>query len=358
MKSNYQGAVVLRDGSPIEELRLGGQLALSSSTGEINAHDRKELALRISQLLSAADTGEIRQTSVSSAEVAQKRRQVLASSYADPAKWTSLGANLAMQIEQQRNRDGLMRRLSQGQTLAQGDIARVNMKQWDAVAMVATSSTDIAPQYVRTKRFFPTEFEITANLRVEQLEIEQVSNDVLDHAYNQGLDSTMVQEDRLWKRAADMTVGLLNPLNYISGQLTPRTLATIRDGVTDWNLPARTAVISNDYWKDITGNAEFSAFFDPVSKYDLVLNGHIGTLIGLELLTDGFRQHNQRVLNRGEIYVVSDPEYHAAYTDRGGIRSTPTTGADQGNTSRGWLLSEMLSFVLANPRSVSKGVRI
>ena len=358
--SQFAGATaVLRNGDPIEELRLGGQLALSSSTGEINAHDKKELVHRISQLLGATESGDIRtgSVSVSSAQVQAKRREVLAAAYADNSKWVSLGANMAMQVEQQRNRDGIMRRVSVGSTLGQGEIARVNMKTWDAVAMVATSSVDVAPQLVRSKRFFPAEFEITANLRVEQIEIEQVSNDVLDHAYNEGLDATMVAEDRLWKKAADATVGVVNPLEYITGQLTPRTLAAIRDSVTDWNLPARSAIIANDYWKDIIGNAEFSALFDPISKYDLVMNGHLGTLVGLELITDGFRQHNQRVLQRGDLYVVADPEYHAAYTDRGGIRSTPTSGADQGNTSKGWLLSEILSFVLANPRSVSKGKR-
>jgi hypothetical protein len=97
---------------------------------------------------------------------------------------------------------------------------------------------------------------------------------------------------------------------------------------------------------------------DPVTKYDLVMHGYLGTLVGLQLLTDAFRQPTQKVLSRGEIYVVGSPENHGAYTDRGGVRSTPTSGADQGNTSKGWLLSEMFSFILANPRSVAKGRRV
>ena len=366
MKTPFPGATaVLRNGAPLEELRLGSQLALSSSTGEINAHNKAELALRISQLQQLVEIGEIRtdrafvqQASMSSAEQVATMRAVMAAALADDNKWASLGAATAMQIEQQRNRDGIMRRLSSGQTLSQGDIARVNMKQWDAVAMVATSATELAPQMVRAKRFIPAEFEITANLSVSAIEIEQVSSDVLDHAYNEGLDATMVAEDRLWKKAADATVGLVNPLEYIVGSLNPMILATIRDSVSDWNLPVSTAVMANDYWKDVTGNSDFMALFDPISKYDLVMNGHMGTILGLDIITDGFRQTNQRVLNRGEIYVVADKEYHAAYTDRGGIRSTPTTGADRGSTDRGWLLSEILSFVLANPRSVAKGQRV
>lgn len=365
MKSAYQGATVtLKNGDPLESLRFGGQVALSSSTGEFNAYDKKDLMVQITRLMQAVATGDVvpeeKSARASSEEIRNKRREVLASAYDDTTgqKWAALGASLAMQVEEQRNREGFMRRLAGGQTLRQGEIARVSMKTWDAVAMIATSSADVAPQLVRGKRFFPSEFEVTANLRVEQIEIEQVSNDILDHMYNEGLDAIMVQEDRMWKRAADLTVGVVNPLNYITGQLTPQTLATIRSSVSNWNLPVTTAVIANDFWSDITGNSEFSSFFDPITKYDLVMNGQLGTLVGLNLITDAFRQPNQKVLNRGEIYVVSDAEFHAAYTDRGGVRSTPTSGADQGNTTRGWLLSEIISFILANPRSVAKGRRV
>lgn len=366
----FAGAqLVLKNGDPVEELRFGksNMRALSSSTGEFNAHDQKELIRSITQLMQATASGEIvpaNQSALSSSEKfakeLQERREVLASAYNDASgkQWAALGANLALQLQEQRNREGFMRRIAVGQTLRQGEIARVTLPAWDAVAVTATSSASVGYQMIRNKIFQPEEFEINANLRVEQLEIEQVSGDILEDVYNQGLDAIMVAEDRLWKMAADKTVGVTNPLNYIAGQLTTQVLAQIRQGVSDWNLPATTAIISNDFWSDVIGSQDFAQFLDPVTKYDLALHGNLGTLIGMNLLTDAFRQPNQKVLNRGEIYVVSSPENHAAYTDRGGVRSTPTSGADHGNTTRGWLMSEMFSFVLANPRSVSKGRRV
>ncbi len=369
MNPYANATVVLKNGDPIEQLRLGkGQdLALSSSTGEFNANNQKELLEKISGLMASVSNGTVvpvAQSALSKSEefakVQEARREVLASAYADSTgkKWASLGASVAVQLQEQRNREGFMRRLAVGQTLRQGDIARVVMPTWDAVAIIATSGSEMGTQLVRQKQFYPTEFEMTANLRVEQLEIEQVSGDVLDHMYNTGLDSLMVGEDRIWKKAADMTVGIVNPLNYITGMLSPHTLAMVRQGVSDWNLPCTTAIIANDFWSDIIGNPDFSSFLDPVTKYDLALHGYLGTLVGLNLLTDAFRQPNQKVLNRGEMYVVASPENHAAFTDRGGIRSTPTSGADQGSTNRGWLMSQILSFLLANPRSVSKGKRV
>lgn len=368
-KNPFAGAqLVLKNGDPISELKFGrsNQRALSSN-GEFNASDKADLVKAITSLMTSVSSGDVvpeyKSAVASSGEYAQmiqERREVLAAAYADSTgeKWAALGASIALQLQEQRNREGFLRRIAVGQTLKQGEIPRIAMPSWDAVAIVATSSSNVGYQIVRSKVFTPGEFEILANLRVENLDIEQVSGDLLDEAYNQGLDAIMVGEDRLWKKAADLSVGVVNPLNYISGTLTTQMLATIRQSVTDWNLPATNAIISNDFWSDVIGSNDFATFLDPVSKYDLVLNGYLGTLVGMNLVTDAFRQPNQKVLGRGEIYVIASPENHAAYTDRGGVRSTPTSGADQGNTTKGWLISELLSFILANPRSVAKGKRV
>lgn len=366
----YAGAqVVLKNGNPLETLKLGksNELALSSSTGEFNASSKKDLIQVLTQFLAAANSGEIvppSQSALSKSEeysrIIRERREVLAAAFNDSTgqKWAALGADMALKLQEQREREGFLRRVALGQTLRQGDTAKIVMPMWDAVAIEATASNAIGYQLIRSKQLFPTEFEITANLRAEALEIEQVSGDVLENMYNMGLDAMMVTEDRLWKKAADASVGVVNPLTYIAGSLTSSLLSKLRSTVSDWNLPVTTAIIANDFWSDIIGSSDFHEFLDPVTKYDLALHGYLGTLIGMNLLTDAFRQPNQKVLNRGEIYVIASPENHAGYTDRGGVRSTPTSGADNGTTTKGWLLSEIFSFILANPRSVAKGKRV
>lgn len=368
MRNNpYSNAkLVLKNGDPITDMRFGNSnMRAIASNGEFNANDKRDLINVITQAMTAIASGEVVpeyksaiSTSSEYAALLQERREILAAAYSDPAKWEALGSSIAAQLEEQRNREGFLRRICVGATLKQGEIARISMPSWDAVAIVATGSASVDYQLVRSKVFTPVEFEIIANLRVESLDIEQVSSDLLDVAYNQGLDSIMVKEDLLWKKAADASVGVVNPLNYIGGSLTTQMLGTMRNAVTDHNLPATNAIISNDYWADVIGSPDFAAMLDPVSKYDLVMNGYLGTLIGMNLITDAFRQPNQKVLNRGEIYVIASSENHAAFTDRGGLRSTPTSGADQGSTTKGWLISEMMAFVLANPRSVSKGKRV
>lgn len=366
MQNPYSKAqVVLANGAPITDLRMPGsnQRMLSESSGEFNAHDKAELIRMLGGLMSSVSSGQVVRadsgmTHQQRQELREARRELLAESSADSKKWNSLGADMALRITEQREREGIMRRVSVGQNLKQGELPRVLVPLWDQTSVVATGPANVQFQFHRNKQFFPSEFEIVHHVRAERIEIEQVGSDVLDDMYNQGLDATMVAEDRLWKRAVDMTPGTVNPLNYITGKLTPQLLGELRAAVSDWNLPVTTAVMSNDFWPDITGSAEFATFLDPVTKYDLALNGQLGTLVGLTLITDGFRQPNQKVLNRGEIYVLSSPEHHACYSDRGGVRSEPSSGTDTGSTARGWLMSEILSFTLANARSVAKGQRV
>jgi len=363
MLNKLTGArMVLKDGSPLEELRYskGGELALSRSTGEFNASSTKDLAMQIGRLMEAVGNGLIvpEQSQMAIASSSDDRREIMREAMASDDNWKALGANIAQQVYEQSERDGFLRKLSQGNTLRQGEVQRVPMPPHDSMAVVATGPAGVGYQNIRARQFLPAEFEIIANVRVNALDMEQVSGDLLEHAYNDALQSIMVQEDRLWKKAADATVGMMNPLEYIAGELTTKNLGRLRTAVTDWNLPATTAIISNDYWADIIGSNDFATMLDPITKYDLALNGQLGTLVGLQLLTDGFRAPNQKVLERGEIYVVASPEHHAAYSTRGGIQSRPVDYAHEGSTAKGWMLSEAFSFVLANNRSVVKGKRL
>ncbi len=362
-----QGAkMVLRNGAPIEDLRLGAgrELALSSSTGELNASSVQDAAKIIGDLMKAVASGQIipehmaPQHKMTALANADARREVLVEALQDADKWQALGASLAQRIEEQAARDGFVRKLMIGNTLRQGEMQRVPMPAYDTLAVVATSSSNVGYQTIRQRVFQPSEFELQANVRVENLDIQQVNGDLLDHAYNDGLNAIMVAEDRLWKKAADTSVGGVNELELIAGELTPKHLGRLRQRVARWNLPVTTIILSNDYWEDVIGSNDFATFFDPITKYDLVLNGQIGTLVGMNIITDAFRQPNQKVLNPGELYVVADAQNHGAYSTRGGISSTPTSGADHGNSTRGWFMTSPFTLCLANIRSVAKARRL
>ncbi|QZE57014.1 major head protein [Erwinia phage pEa_SNUABM_32] len=355
--------VTLRNGAPIEDLRYGGKgdLALSESTGEINAYSNKDLLRNISRLMEEAANGNIvhshsgAQNGLTDAEKVELFQEAVADSSGE--KWASLGASIVASIEDRAERAGLLRKVCKGATVRQGDIARIELKIHQAEAIIATGPTDYGYRQFRGRVYTPAEFELKSNIRVSKMDLDQINGDLLDRAQQDGLSSIMVAEDRLWKRACDQAVGIANPITWVHGDLTPRLLSTLKNSVSSWPLPVSTAVMAQDYWNDIVGNDQFSSALDPVSKYDLITTGRLGTLLGMELVTDGFRAPEHRVLNDGELYVLADQDYHAVYTTRGGTQSTPTSGANQGNTDRGWLLSSTFSFTLANVRSVAKAVR-
>jgi len=359
--------MVTKGGSPLEGVTLAGvnktpSVSISNS-GEISAYDTKDALKQAQQLMALSSNQQVvpaRQvaTAAEQRQEQENRQAVIAKAQESDAEWSALGAALADEIQEQADRDGFLRRICQGQTLRQGELPRVPMEQNIAEAIVATSETQMGYQRLTSKVMNPPEFQIKANVRVAQIDLDQVSGDLLDKAYNDGLNAIMVEEDRMWKRAADQAVGLANPITYINGRLNPRYLSELRTTVTGWNLPVSTAILSNDYWNDINGDAEWATMLDPVTQHDLVLHGQIATLQGMTLLTDGYRAPNQIVLKPGEIYVVADAKYHGSYSTRGGIRSEPTSGANSGETTKGWLMHEMFSFVLANLRSVAKGQRI
>lgn len=354
--------ITLRNGAPVTDLKRNGQTMMSTSTGELNAHDNKDLLNQIGHLMQQVANGNVVIGNQMSAVASDEQniaevQQLISEAAVDPAKWAALGSRLSQQVAQYQERAGFMRSLLMHHTLNQGDTPRIPVKTLDATAVIANGMDNLGFQRITQKILNVPEFEIKTNVRVNRLDVEQVNADLLDSAYKQSLEGIVVTEDRLWKDAADKGVGRDNRICYLGSKLTPDSVARLQERVTRWNLPAAKALIANDFWVDIQGGSDWHTALDPVSKYDLLLTGKLATVHGMELLTDAFRDPNQKVLEAGEIYVLSEPEYHGVYTNRGGIISTPTDGANQGNTDKGWLLSEFLSLTIANTRSYAKGIR-
>ncbi len=358
--TNLLGArVQLRDGTPIDEIKgLDGRSLISTSTGEINASSTRDALTQIQHLMSVANAhGGVVQGRTEQ-EIAEDRALVQeAFNSQSSAQWASLGSSLAQRVELYAERANFMRSMLMPQTVRQGEHCRIQLKQADVIAVVANGMDNMGFQRINSKFMDVPEFEIKTNVRVARLDIEQQNSDLLDEAYQQSLEAFAIKEDRLWKQAADKTVGNANPITYLGSKLTPSTLARLAERVSGWNLPTRKAMIANDFWVDIQGSADWATALDPITKYELLLTGRIATINGMEIMTDAFRDPMQKVLEAGEIYVVSDPQYHGVYTNRGGIVSTPTDGANSGNTDKGWLLSGLYSLTIGNTRSVAKGIR-
>jgi len=355
-----------RPATPGREAKIPGtQDNFVGRDGHISAWNRKDAMRVISSLLNESRAGRVdvsdrtAVTAEAHREKVRKSREVLLAAYNDRtgANWSKLGANISGQITESADREGFMRRLLIRNDLQQGNYPRIRIKKKKVTAVVMTTESQIQPQFVRDDYLFPPEFTISANIRVEQREINQGSGDILEDKYNEGLESVMVAEDRRWKQLADATVGLEHQLKYLAGGLNPTAFAEMRTELNRYAITPMHVVMSADYWNDIIGNSQFSGWFDPLTKYEIVTTGELGQMLGLTFITDGFRQENLRVLEQGDLYLVGDPQMHGGYTDRGPVQSNPVDQYADGSPARGWFMFEELSMVIANPRSVIKAKR-
>jgi len=360
MINPYQKQHVTAAGEPLpENLRFRGQTTPAiAGNGEMNASSKKDLMLQIGNLLDAAVNGEIRTATVAEtrAQVSRQRAEILANAYYDPAEFQALGEVMVEDIAETTYREGFVRKVMGFKELTQGELPRVRYKEKNVVAYTAASASEVVPSIVRNNERILPEFYISTNIKIEERDIGRATGDLLEEKYQEGLEAIMVQEDRLWKKMADESIGALNTITYFT-TFTPLHLQQIRSEVSGWGLPVAWTIIHYDLWNDIIGTTGFGDWFDPVHKHELILEGNLGSMLGTPILTDAFRQPELKVLSPGEIYVVAPPENHGTIQQRNDLSSNPVDGYAQGEPSRGWYIFETMAMELVNVKSIAGGKR-
>ena len=340
------------------DLKLPGQdNPVMDKTGEINAQSTKDLTNQITAILQANSSAEFLQAQAPTPEVIEARKTALAEAMEDASAFQLLGAALASDIQDTTSREGICRRYLQYSELGQGESNMVRLREHNVTAYMATSTTEVTPVYIRNKVQYPQEFNNTANILIDLKELAQSTGDLLEEKYEEGLEAIMVQEDRLWKTAADAAAVVRNTLQVFTS-FTPQIMSRIKSQVARWGLPVSSCLISYDIWDDIIGNSDFSAFFDPVTKYELVRDGILGNMIGVTIQTDSHRQKNFRILNDGEVYIVAPPLNHGVIKTRGPMLMEPINQFSNKTAQKGWFIHELVTLMVGNSLSVAKGQRI
>lgn len=326
--------------------------------GNINAGSVQEVMQRFAEIASMISSGEVF-TDVSHGDVDERSNsQIIEEAFHDPAQWAELGSGLAASLQERMLREGFMRSIFYRAEVEEGAIPRIRVRTPNVHAIKSRGVSTHWPQFVRDRYITTDEFAITATPEVDILEIHQGSGDLLEDKYFEAQEGIFAAEDRTVVGMMRQATGIYNAPIYFSGPFNPAILQGMRQSVTDWILPAEKLILANDVLSDIMVGNEFSEWFEPITKYEIVQTGRLGHLLGMELITDGWREPAFQVLNRGESFVVSTPQMTGAYTDRGPVVSTPIEGANKGTNTRGWHLNEYVSIVLANAKAVSTSVRI
>lgn len=362
-KNPYSPKFVTKQSEPLaENLRFSGQgNAAIAASGEMNASSKKDLMSQIGQLITAYSRGDVRRNVTAMADkraVSKERKMALVQAIADTSgqMWQALGEVIAEDIYETTGREGFVRKLMAFKELEQGEVARARFRTKDVVAFTAASASEITPIFVRNNYHYLPEFYIGDNILIEERDIHQSTGDILEEKYQEGLEAIMTQEDRLWKRMADQSATIANTLTYFT-TFTPMHFTQIKSQVTGWGIPTAYCILAYDLWDDMIGTPGFSDWFDPVTQHELILEGELGSMLGLSLLTDAFRLPELKVLEPGELYIVGAPETHGAIQQRGDLSSNPINQYNEGKPTRGWYIFEMLAMLLINVKSVAAGKR-
>lgn len=362
-RSTMSRASLRHIAEPATEYRLNGRRERLVGAGEeINAGSKKELIQTIAKLVDATARGEVvRNDVVTQREALSHMNNLMVEAYFDSNQrnWSMLGAMISGELADTADREGFMRRLLLRVDLANGAIPRIRVRYKNILAVVASGPSMVYPTMIRNKYVLPPEFYVDTHIWIEEREIAQGTGDIMEEKFFDSQEAIMVKEDLTWKALADAQVGIVNNLQLLAGGLTPQTLQAMKSQVTQWNLPVLTMLIASDVWNSIVANTAFGAWFDPVTKYELVMTGVLGDLLGMRIISDAYRHPTLKVLKSGEVYVVSSPQLHGGYTDRGPVnsREIDAAAAAQGVPARGWYMWEMMSQTIHNPRSFCKGLQ-
>ena len=167
----------------------------------------------------------------------------------------------------------------------------------------------------------------------------------------------MVREDNIWRDLVNAAAGASNDL-FLFNTFTPTVFSTMRTQIARWGIPVTGAVIAFDLWDDIIADTEFSTWFDPVSKHEIVLEGSLGSILGVNLITDAFRHDTLQVLQPGEVYFVGAPQTLGGITQRKELATESINKYNQGKPERGWFMETIEGMSIVNSRAVTRGNRV
>src|SRR5208282_5868264 len=112
-----------------------------------------------------------------------------------------------------------------------------------------------------------------------------------------------------------------------------------------------TGILAIDLFNDILSDPEFSTYFDPVTKREIIMSGSLGSFFGVNLITDGFRYETLQVLQPGEFYFVGPPNTLGAQTVRKDLTTAPINLYLIGKPERGWYMQKIEGQALGNGRA-------
>lgn len=333
--------------------------ALVGQNGEFNATTRQELLTAIAALQKQVSNNSVQVKTVADKEVRAANERRLNEAWADRSgdSWRALGEVIGDEVWETLGREGFARKTLLNKPLGKGETGRLRVRRKDVVSYMVTSDPNVVASQVRQSYVYPPEFYLLAHITIEDKEIEQASGDLLDDKYQDGLEQILVREDNVWLNLARSAAPTANDLFFFN-TFTPTVFSEMRTQVARWGIPVTTAVVAFDMWNDIIADSEFSSWFDPVSKHEIVLEGSLGSILGVQLITDAFRYDTLKVLSPGEVFFLGAPQTLGGITQRKELATQSIDKYNQGKPERGWFMEQIEGMAIVNSRALVRGQRV
>lgn len=340
---------------------------LFGRNGEINASSNRELIQKIAALVNGNQDGggrggtadrlfERQTTDAYQAHLQRYEEAIRVARAGGKQGFMVLGEVLGEEVYETLGREGFARNTMMVRDLGDKEVGRIRVRKKDVVAQISTTNIHTTRVMVRQFWVYPGEYYLTGYASMEEKEIAQAGSELLDDKYQDLLEQIMVQEDTHIKGQWDDTVGTFNPLLTFN-TFTPLFFSQGKINVDHWGIPCTRCVMAWDLWNDIAAEPEFANWFDPVTKHELILEGKIGSLMDVQIITDAFRYDTLRVLNDGEIYFLGPQIAVGTITQRRPLQAEPTNRYNFGQPERGWYMFQIQGDAVF-PRAISKAARV
>ena len=348
--------------------RPKGEPLYDERSGQFNASSNKELMEKFAMLMEgnqAPKMGGGNRARMFERQITPEYRQALAARTEllreaaaggpNSAAHKIIGETLGREVFETMGRDGLARNIYMTDDLEEKGIARVEVRKKDVVAQISTSNINANRIMVRQHWVYPALYYILGFVSMEEAEIHSAGAEILDKKYQDLLEQFLVAEDKKMRTEWNASVGVFNPLLSVN-TLTPLFFAQAKLAVDHWGIPCVRAAMAHNLWVDIAAQAEFASWFEPVMKHELALDGRLGSLMGVQILTDGFRYDTLRVLEDGEMFFFGPQVAVGTIIQQIPIRAEPSNRYNLGQPERGWFAFASQADVTL-PRAISKIVR-
>jgi hypothetical protein len=326
--------------------------------GVINAGSKRELAQRITQLIEASSTGEIRAREVDVDQKAETDRLITAAFRdRDGEAMQVLGQVITDEIWETMTREGFSEKILAEKEVKPGTEPRIRVRKKDVLAYLITTDLKIVPTRIRQDYVYPPIYYLTASILIEDKIIATCTNDILDEKLQDSLEATLVRQDRLTRAQLNKAAPSFNDILYFNN-FTPAVFSSLKTNVARWGLSATSMILSYDIWNDIITDGDFVDWWDPVTRHELILTGKLGSILDIELITDGYRYPELKVLEPGEIYCLAAPGSLGAFCNVQEMKSNPIHKYNDSEPARGWFLAAIRAQAIVNGRALARGIRL